>query len=144
MSPKEIVSEGLEARANARAAEANAETFKKMADDARDELFRDRLNHDRERNAWESQRRSLLFRIMLKDDLIDQQRQELHEMRQMERDAARIRFTLRLVKCIMLFALLIVVRDMGLIVPWLVNWLVLATICELTVTTFNLVKITKY
>ena len=137
MSPKEIVSEGLEARKNVRAAEAREA-------EVRDAHFQDRLNHEAERNTWKREKESLEFRIELKDQIIDWQTQEIREIIEDMRDTAQIRSILRLLKGVTLFVLLIVARDMDLIVPWLVNWLALAVIVDLTCTVANLPRIKKY
>ncbi len=121
MSNKEIVQQGLQVRKDVRAAEIRAEKYRAEVDAANDARFRDQMVYRQAQRAWQYEREDLTGTISRQFIALRQMREEIGEMRKREREARQRRILISAVKAIILFAVLICIRDLGLIVTWLID-----------------------
>lgn len=133
LTAKQIVSQGLQDRKNVRAAEARAEKFREEADAANEARFYCQLKWENARRAWQYEREDLTGTISRQRITLRQLREELEEMRKREKKTRRRRIILSIVKAVLIFGLLIVARDKGLVVYWLADSLLIFILAYLFV-----------
>ena len=121
MSNKEIVQQGLDARKNTRAAEARAEKYRAEVDAANDARFRDQMVYRQAQRAWQYERQDLQGEVSRQRIALRQMREEIGELRKREQKARQRRTLTSAVKALIMFALLICIRDLDLIVTWLID-----------------------
>lgn len=121
MSNKEIVQQGLDARKNTRAAEARAEKYRAEVDAANDARFRDQMVYRQAQRAWQYEREDLQGEVSRQRIALRQMREEIGELRKREQKARQRRTLTSAVKALIMFALLICIRDLDLIVTWLID-----------------------
>ena len=119
MSEKEIVQQGLQARKDVRAAEIRAEKYRTEVDAVNDARFRDQMVYRQAQRAWQYEREDLQGEVSRQRIALRNMREEIGEMRKREQKARQRRILVSAVKAITLFAILLCVRDLGLIVTWL-------------------------
>ena len=137
MSNKEIVQQGLDARKNTRAAEAKAEKYRETVDMIRDTLFREQLSHNKARRFWLEEKAVLSGIIGRQHSTIVELRQDLAAAKDRAREGRQLRALISAAKAVISMFVLVGIRDIGWIVPWLVDSLTaVSTIC-LGVAVFN-------
>lgn len=121
MSNKEIVQQGLQDRKDVRAAERRAEKYHADMVAANDARFRDQMRYRQAQNAWKDERENLQCTVSRQRIALRQMREEISEMRKREQEARHRRIITSAAKAIILFVLMVCIRDLGLIVTWLID-----------------------
>lgn len=137
MSNREIVQQGLDARKNVRAAEARAERLSEEVKAAAEARFYDQLKWKNARRAWEYEREDLTGTISRQRIALLQLREQLAAAEDRARTARQLRSLISAAKSVTSLFILIGIRDIGWIVPWLVDSLTALSVTCLFVAVFN-------
>lgn len=140
MTARQIVEQGLQARKEARAAEARAEKLREEVTAANEARFYEQMKLQNARRAWQYEREDLTGTISRQRIALRQLREEMGELRKREREARRRRILLSVVKAVIIFGLLIVARDKDLVVYWLADSLLAFTLSYLFVAVIALTR----
>lgn len=140
LTAREIVAQGLQARKDARAAEARAEKLREEVTAANEARFYDQLKWENARRAWQYEREDLTGTVNRQRIALRQLREEMGELRKREGNARRRRILLSAVKAVIIFGLLIVARDKELVVYWLADSLLAFTLSYLFVAVIALTR----
>lgn len=128
MSNKEIVSKGLQARKDVRAAEARAEKFRQDAADQYDACFYERNKRKIETRAWQDERAQLHECLAAQQRTICRLTKERDTLLDREQHAKQRHTIVGVVKAILAAMLIAAARDMGWIVTWLATVLLCASV----------------
>lgn len=137
MSNKEIVQQGLDARKNTRAAEAKAARYRELVDVTRDTLFREQMSHSQARRLWMEEKTVLNGLISRQNSLIANLRGQLAFAEDRAREERRFRALISGVKAVSSLFILVGIRDIGWVVPWLCDSLTALSTACLGVAIFN-------
>ena len=121
MTNKEIVQKGLQARKDVRAAETRAEKCLAEAVSANDARFRDLMAYRQAQRTWQYEREDLQGTVSRQRIALRQMREEIGQLRKREHESRQRRILASAAKAIISFAVLIFIRDLGLIVTWLTD-----------------------
>jgi hypothetical protein len=128
MSNKEIVSKGLQARKDVRAAETRAEKFRQDAADQRDARFYERNKQEIERRGWQDERAQLHGCLVSQQREIFRLTKDLEIMRNREQHAQQLHTIAGVVKAILIAMMTVAARDMGWVVTWLATVLLIVSV----------------
>ena len=137
MSNKEIVQQGLQMRRDVRAAMDLAEKYCEEAATANEVRFYDHLKWQNARRAWQYEREDLTGTINRQRIALRQLREQLAAAEDRAREARQIRAIVNTVKALCSMFILIGIRDIGWIVPWLSNSLIALSVTCLGIAIFN-------
>lgn len=140
MSNKEIVQMGLDARKNVRAAEARAEMLREEVTAANEARFYDNLKWKNARRAWQYEREDLTGVISRQRISLRQMREQLAVAEKRARKARQIRVLINAAKAFISLIVLIGIRDIGWIVPWLVDSMTALAVTCLFIAIFRLLR----
>lgn len=137
MSNKEIVQQGLDARKNTRAAEAKAARYRELVDVTRDTLFREQMSHSQARRLWMEEKTVLAGIINRQHSTIVDLRQDLAAAEDRARETRQLSALINAAKAVSSMLVLIGIRDIGGIVPWLADSLTAVSGICLGIAVFN-------
>lgn len=137
MSNREIVQQGLDARKNVRAAEARAKKLSEEVIAANEALFYEQLRLQNARRAWQYEREDLTGIISRQRITLRQLREQLAAAEDRARGEKRFRALINATKAVSALFVLIGIRDIGWIVPWLVDSLTALSVTCLCIAIFN-------
>ena len=137
MSNREIVQQGLDARKNTRAAEAKAERYREIANNTRDMLFLEQMSHKQAHRVWREEKEVLSGIIYRQNGTIADLRQRMAAAEDQAREGLQLRALIGASKAVVSMFVLIGIRDIGWIVPWLADSLVGASAICLIVAMLN-------
>lgn len=137
MSNKEIVQQGLDARKNTRAAEAKADKYRELAISTHDMLFLEQMSHKQAQRVWREEKDVLAGIIYRQNGTITGLRQNLAAAEDRAREGRQLRALISAAKAVGSMFVLIGIRDIGWIVPWLADSLVAASAICLTIALVN-------
>lgn len=136
MSNREIVQQGLDARKNVRAAEARAEELREQLAVANEACFYEQLRLQNARRAWQYEREDLTGTISRQRIALRQLREQLAAAEDRERECRRTRAMINGTKAISALFVLIGIRNIGWIVPWLADSLIALSVACLCIAIF--------
>lgn len=137
MSNKEIVQQGLDARKNVRAAEARAELLREEVKTVNDARFYDQLKWKNARRAWQYEREDLTGTINRQRVALRQMREQLVAAEDRAREGRQLRALISGAKAVVTLFVLVGIRDIGWVVPWLADSLTALSAVCLCVAIFN-------
>lgn len=143
MSNREIVQQGLDARKNVRAAEARAEKLREQLAVANEACFYEQLRLQNARRAWQYEREDLTGTISRQRVALRQMREQLAAAEDRAREARQLRSLINAAKAVSSLFILIGIRDIGWIVPWLVDSLTALSVTCLCIAIFNWLRNNK-
>lgn len=127
MDAKETVTRGLQARKDVRAAEAKAAASRAATVEERDARFHEQMGHKRDAARWSEEKARLESLIFDQYCMIRKLNRQLAERNRQEREARQRMILAGGLKGLIVFALLASAKDLGWVVPWLVNCLLVST-----------------
>lgn len=137
MSNREIVQQGLQMRRDVRAAMDLAEKYCEEAEATNEARFYDLLKWQNARRAWQYEREDLTGTINRQRVALRQLREQLAHAEDRAREARQFRALINAAKAVSSLFILIGIRDIGWIVPWLVDSLTALSVTCLCIAIFN-------
>lgn len=120
MDAKETVKQGLQARKDAKAAEARAEMLREELISVNDARLHEQLRYQNDRRDWQLENGILAGTVHRQQHIIRQLRREKEDLLRHEMDTRQRRILIGAVKAVVILAALTAAKGQGWIVPWLV------------------------